>query len=158
VAPVGAPAHALFHEACPLGVLDGALVESVALELDAVVIEVGKQGDGSDFSHRRIARPSARSMSARTRDGLPMRLGWLVSSAIFLSTPRYHRVQLECYGFNERAIKHAERAGFVKEGVKRSALLAPRKWSTASSSGSFARISSDETTGCHRRRRGQSQG
>jgi RimJ/RimL family protein N-acetyltransferase len=40
----------------------------------------------------------------------------------------YHRVQLECYGFNERAIKHAERAGFVKEGVKRSAYWRHGKW------------------------------
>jgi RimJ/RimL family protein N-acetyltransferase len=40
----------------------------------------------------------------------------------------YHRVQLECYGFNERAIKHAERAGFVKEGVKRNAYWRHDEW------------------------------
>jgi RimJ/RimL family protein N-acetyltransferase len=40
----------------------------------------------------------------------------------------YHRVQLECYGFNERAIKHAERAGFVKEGVKRKAYWRHGEW------------------------------
>jgi RimJ/RimL family protein N-acetyltransferase len=28
----------------------------------------------------------------------------------------YHRVQLECYGFNERAIRHAERAGSSRKG------------------------------------------
>ena len=33
----------------------------------------------------------------------------------------YHRLQLEIYGFNERAQAHAERAGFVKEGVRRRA-------------------------------------
>jgi RimJ/RimL family protein N-acetyltransferase len=33
----------------------------------------------------------------------------------------YHRLQLEIYGFNERAQKHAERAGFVREGVRRKA-------------------------------------
>ncbi|HKF14463.1 MAG TPA: GNAT family N-acetyltransferase, partial [Gaiellaceae bacterium] len=33
----------------------------------------------------------------------------------------FHRLQLECYGFNERAIRHAERSGFVREGVKRKA-------------------------------------
>ncbi len=33
----------------------------------------------------------------------------------------YHRLQLEIYGFNERAIRHAERAGFVREGVRRKA-------------------------------------
>src|SRR5207249_7571982 len=33
----------------------------------------------------------------------------------------YHRLELEIYGFNERAQRHAERAGFALEGVKRSA-------------------------------------
>ena len=40
----------------------------------------------------------------------------------------YHRVQLECYGFNERAIRHAERAGFVREGVKRKAYRRHGEW------------------------------
>jgi RimJ/RimL family protein N-acetyltransferase len=40
----------------------------------------------------------------------------------------YHRVQLECYGFNERAIRHAERAGFVQEGVKRKAYWRHGVW------------------------------
>ena len=29
----------------------------------------------------------------------------------------FHRIELEVYGFNERARAHAERSGFVKEGV-----------------------------------------
>jgi RimJ/RimL family protein N-acetyltransferase len=33
----------------------------------------------------------------------------------------FHRLELEIYGFNERAMRHAERAGFVREGVKRKA-------------------------------------
>jgi RimJ/RimL family protein N-acetyltransferase len=33
----------------------------------------------------------------------------------------YHRLQLEIYGFNERALAHAQRAGFLREGVKRKA-------------------------------------
>jgi RimJ/RimL family protein N-acetyltransferase len=40
----------------------------------------------------------------------------------------YHRVQLECYGFNERAVKHAQRVGFVKEGVKRKAYWRHGEW------------------------------
>jgi RimJ/RimL family protein N-acetyltransferase len=40
----------------------------------------------------------------------------------------FHRLQLECYGFNERAIRHAERAGFVREGVKRKAYLRHGEW------------------------------
>jgi RimJ/RimL family protein N-acetyltransferase len=33
----------------------------------------------------------------------------------------YHRVELEVYGFNERALALFERAGFVREGVRRRA-------------------------------------
>lgn len=33
----------------------------------------------------------------------------------------YHRVQLEVYGFNERALALFERAGFLREGVRRRA-------------------------------------
>jgi RimJ/RimL family protein N-acetyltransferase len=40
----------------------------------------------------------------------------------------YHRLQLEIYGFNERAIKHAERSGFVREGVKRKAYWRHGEW------------------------------
>jgi RimJ/RimL family protein N-acetyltransferase len=40
----------------------------------------------------------------------------------------FHRLQLECYGFNDRAIRHAERAGFVREGVKRKAYQRHGVW------------------------------
>lgn len=40
----------------------------------------------------------------------------------------YHRLQLEVYGFNERALRHAERAGFVREGVKRKAYRREDAW------------------------------
>jgi RimJ/RimL family protein N-acetyltransferase len=40
----------------------------------------------------------------------------------------YHRLQLEIYGFNERAMRHAERAGFVREGVKRKAYRRHGEW------------------------------
>jgi RimJ/RimL family protein N-acetyltransferase len=40
----------------------------------------------------------------------------------------FHRLQLECYGFNERAIRHAERAGYVREGVKRKAYQRHGEW------------------------------
>jgi RimJ/RimL family protein N-acetyltransferase len=33
----------------------------------------------------------------------------------------FHRIELEIYGFNERAQRHAERSGFVREGVRRKA-------------------------------------
>jgi RimJ/RimL family protein N-acetyltransferase len=40
----------------------------------------------------------------------------------------YHRLQLEIYGFNERAQRHAERAGFVREGVRRKAYRRHGGW------------------------------
>jgi RimJ/RimL family protein N-acetyltransferase len=40
----------------------------------------------------------------------------------------YHRLELEIYGFNERAMRHAERAGFVREGVKRKAYRRHGEW------------------------------
>jgi RimJ/RimL family protein N-acetyltransferase len=39
-----------------------------------------------------------------------------------------HRIELEIYGFNERAQRHAERAGFVREGVKRQAYARGDGW------------------------------
>jgi RimJ/RimL family protein N-acetyltransferase len=43
----------------------------------------------------------------------------------------YHRLQLEIYGFNERAMAHAERAGFVREGVRRRAYRRHGAWADA---------------------------
>jgi RimJ/RimL family protein N-acetyltransferase len=40
----------------------------------------------------------------------------------------FHRLQLEIYGFNERAMAHAERAGFVREGVRRKAYWRHGAW------------------------------
>lgn len=40
----------------------------------------------------------------------------------------FHRLEVECYGFNERAIAHAERAGFVHEGVRRKAYERHGEW------------------------------
>ena len=43
----------------------------------------------------------------------------------------FHRLELAVYGFNERAIAHTERAGFVREGVKRKAYLRHGEWQDA---------------------------
>ena len=40
----------------------------------------------------------------------------------------FHRVQLEVYGFNERAMRHAERSGFTREGVRRKAYRRNDEW------------------------------
>jgi RimJ/RimL family protein N-acetyltransferase len=43
----------------------------------------------------------------------------------------YHRLELACYAFNERAIRHAERVGFVREGVQRRAYFRHGEWQDA---------------------------
>jgi RimJ/RimL family protein N-acetyltransferase len=43
----------------------------------------------------------------------------------------FHRVELQIYGFNERAIAQAERTGYVREGVKRQAYLRNGEWQDA---------------------------
>jgi RimJ/RimL family protein N-acetyltransferase len=40
----------------------------------------------------------------------------------------FHRLQLEVYGFNERAQVHAERSGFVHEGRRRKAYWRNDEW------------------------------
>jgi RimJ/RimL family protein N-acetyltransferase len=40
----------------------------------------------------------------------------------------FHRVQLEVYGFNDRALRHFDRAGFVREGVRRQAYWRHGEW------------------------------
>lgn len=64
-----------------------------------------------DFRGRRLSDESARLLQRH----LLLELG-------------YHRLELECYAFNERAIRHAERSGFVREGVKRKAYRRHGQW------------------------------
>jgi RimJ/RimL family protein N-acetyltransferase len=40
----------------------------------------------------------------------------------------FHRLQMEVYGFNERGLRHAERAGWVREGVRRRAYWRDETW------------------------------
>lgn len=47
---------------------------------------------------------------------------------ILLEELGFHRLQLEVYGFNERAMAHAERAGFTREGVRRKAYWRNDEW------------------------------
>ena len=40
----------------------------------------------------------------------------------------FHRLQMEIYGFNDRAMRHAERSGFVHEGRRRKAYWRNDEW------------------------------
>jgi aminoglycoside 6'-N-acetyltransferase len=40
----------------------------------------------------------------------------------------FHRLQMEVYGFNERALHHAERVGWIREGVRRKAYWRHGAW------------------------------
>ena len=40
----------------------------------------------------------------------------------------FHRLQMEIYGFNERALRHAERTGWIREGVRRKAYWRDDAW------------------------------
>jgi RimJ/RimL family protein N-acetyltransferase len=64
-----------------------------------------------DFRGRRVADEAARQFQRH----LLFDLG-------------YHRLQMEIYGFNERAQTHAERAGWVREGVRRRAYERHGDW------------------------------
>jgi nitroimidazol reductase NimA-like FMN-containing flavoprotein (pyridoxamine 5'-phosphate oxidase superfamily)/RimJ/RimL family protein N-acetyltransferase len=43
----------------------------------------------------------------------------------------YHRIELQVYGFNERALRHADRVGYVREGVLRKAYRRHGEWQDA---------------------------
>jgi RimJ/RimL family protein N-acetyltransferase len=40
----------------------------------------------------------------------------------------FHRIQMEIYAFNARALAHAERAGWIREGVRRRAYWRDGEW------------------------------
>jgi RimJ/RimL family protein N-acetyltransferase len=43
----------------------------------------------------------------------------------------FHRLEIQIYGFNERAVAHAGRVGYVREGVKRQAYEKNGEWQDA---------------------------
>ena len=84
------------------------------------VLEVDEEGEwrraGSAGLRRREQAQSDREpRRARDPSGLPWTALADEAARVFqrhlLLDLDYHRLQLEIYGFNERAIKHAERAG-----------------------------------------------
>jgi RimJ/RimL family protein N-acetyltransferase len=52
---------------------------------------------------------------------------WLLQRLLLVELG-FHRLEMEVYAFNERALAHADRVGFVREGVKRRAYLRDGEW------------------------------
>jgi RimJ/RimL family protein N-acetyltransferase len=75
------------------------------------IADLGGLAVHPDYRGRRVADDAARQFQRH----LLFELG-------------YHRLQMEIYGFNERALVHAERAGWVREGVRRSAYDRHGEW------------------------------
>jgi RimJ/RimL family protein N-acetyltransferase len=75
------------------------------------IANLGSLAVHPDFRGRRLSDRAARLFQRHLLDDLD-----------------YHRLQLEIYGFNDRAMRHAERAGFVREGVRRKAYWRHGEW------------------------------
>jgi RimJ/RimL family protein N-acetyltransferase len=88
----------------------GAMAWEVRSERNGIV-HVGGLAIHPDFRGRRLADEAARLFQRH-----------------LIRDRGYHRIELEIYGFNERAQQHAERAGFVREGVKRKAYRRGDGW------------------------------
>lgn len=75
------------------------------------IADLGGLAVHPDFRGRKVGDETARLVQRHLLDDLG-----------------FHRLQLEIYGFNERAQVHAERSGFVREGVRRKAYWRNEQW------------------------------
>jgi aminoglycoside 6'-N-acetyltransferase len=94
--------------------VEGELVGAMAWELTnrrSGIVHVGGLAIDPDFRGRRLADEAARLFQRH-----------------LIHERGFHRIELEVYGFNERAQRHAERSGFVREGVKRLAYRRGDGW------------------------------
>jgi RimJ/RimL family protein N-acetyltransferase len=94
--------------------VDGAAAGTMSFEVGnkrSRIARLGGLAVHPDFRGRRIGDAAAREFQRHLFEELG-----------------FHRLELEIYGFNERAIRHAERVGFVREGVKRKAYWRHGGW------------------------------
>jgi RimJ/RimL family protein N-acetyltransferase len=94
--------------------LDGERAGAMAWELTnrrSGIVHVGGLAVHPAFRGRRLADDAARLFQRH-----------------LIHERGFHRIELEIYGFNERAQRHAERSGFVREGVKRQAYRRGGGW------------------------------
>lgn len=97
------------------------------------VIEVGGERAGSLGFHvasepNRIARLERLAVHPRFRGRRVADEAARLFQRHLLLELGFHRLEMEVYGFNERAQAHAERAGWVREGVKRRAHMRDGRW------------------------------
>ena len=78
------------------------------------IVEAGRFAINPRFRGRRIGVDAAQAFQR-----------------LVLNELGFHRIELKIYAFNERAIAHAERSGYVREGVKRRAYLKDEQWTDA---------------------------
>jgi RimJ/RimL family protein N-acetyltransferase len=113
-----------------------ALVERSDRDPDAfglLVIEVDGERAGvveHELVNRRSAIAEIRGLALHPRfrgRGVALEAARILQRHLLVERG-VHRLQLEVYGFNERAIRHFERAGFVREGVRRKAYRRRGTW------------------------------
>jgi RimJ/RimL family protein N-acetyltransferase len=88
----------------------------------------GVMGYEEVSGHNRIARLEALAVHPEFRGRRIADEAARMLQRLLVRELGFHRLQLECYAFNDRAIAHAERVGFVREGVKRRAYLRHGEW------------------------------
>lgn len=94
--------------------VDGARAGTMRFELTnrrSRIAHLGGLAVHPSFRGRKVADTAARLFQRHLFDELGL-----------------HRLEMEIYGFNERAIAHAERAGWVHEGVRRKAFWRNEQW------------------------------
>ena len=106
------------HEPEAFGVfvieVDGARAGTMRFELSnrrSRIANLGALAVHPDFRGRKVADQAARLFQRYLFDELG-----------------FHRLEMEIYGFNERAMAHAERAGWIQEGVRRKAYWRNDHW------------------------------
>ncbi len=97
-----------------------------------VVFEAGGESIGTATWERVNRRSRIASVGGFVIDpehrgrGLSVDAAWALHAYLF--ELGFHRLQMEVYGFNERALRHAERCGWIREGVRRKAYWRNDEW------------------------------
>jgi RimJ/RimL family protein N-acetyltransferase len=79
----------------------------------------------------RIVRAQGLALDARFRGRGIADIAARQLQRLLLRELGYHRIELQVYGFNERALRHAERVGYVREGLIRRAYWRHDAWQDA---------------------------